>query len=118
MRWGAAAREASAAMPGDEVVARAQFIATRAITIDARPEDVWPWIMQLGYGRGGFYTYDLIDNGGRPSADRIIGKYRDRAAITQREDKVRASRLQAADPARGRGDCAVSLVAVAASVSS
>jgi hypothetical protein len=51
-------------MPGDDVVARAQFNATRAITIEARPEDVWPWIIQLGYGRGGFYTYNLIDNAG------------------------------------------------------
>jgi hypothetical protein len=53
MRWGAATEEVTAAMPGDDVVPRAQFNATRAITIDARPEDVWPWIMQLGYGRAG-----------------------------------------------------------------
>jgi hypothetical protein len=77
MRWGAAAEEVTAAMPGDDVVPRAQFNATRAITIGARPENVWPWIIQLGYGRGGFYTYDLIDNAGLPSADRIIGKYQD-----------------------------------------
>jgi hypothetical protein len=77
MRWGAATEEVTAAMPGDEVVPGAQFNATRAITVNARPEEVWPWMMQLGYGRGGFYTYDLIDNGGVPSADRIIGQYQD-----------------------------------------
>jgi hypothetical protein len=77
MRWGAAREEVTAPMPGDDVVPRAQFNATRAITIGARPEDVWPWIVQLGYGRGGFYTYDLIDNAGLPSADQIIGKYQD-----------------------------------------
>ncbi len=77
MRWGAATQEVAAPMPGDDVVPRAQFNATRAITIGARPEDVWPWIMQLGYGRGGFYTYDLIDNAGLPSADRLIGEYQD-----------------------------------------
>jgi hypothetical protein len=67
-------------MPGDDVVPRAQFNATRAITIQARPEDVWPWITQLGYERGGFCTYDLIDNAGLTSADRIIGKYQDMKA--------------------------------------
>jgi hypothetical protein len=77
MRWGATTAEVAAAMPGDDVVPRAQFNATRAITIEARPEHVWPWIAQLGYGRGGFYTYDLVDNAGQPSADRIIDDYQD-----------------------------------------
>jgi hypothetical protein len=73
MRWGAEAAEVAAAMPGDDIVHRAQFNATRAITIEAPPKDVWPWIAQLGYGRGGFYMYDLVDNAGLRSADRIIG---------------------------------------------
>jgi hypothetical protein len=75
MRWGATNAEVAGAMPGDEVVCRAQFNATRAITIEAPPEHVWPWITQLGYRRGGFYTYDLVDNGGERSADRIIEEY-------------------------------------------
>jgi hypothetical protein len=58
-------------------VPRARFNATRAITIDAPPEAVWPWILQLGYGRAGFYTYDLVDNGGIPSADKVIEAYQD-----------------------------------------
>jgi hypothetical protein len=75
MRWGATEAEVREVMPGDDIVHRAQFNATRAITIEAPPEQVWPWIAQLGYGRGGFYTYDLVDNAGERSADRIIDEY-------------------------------------------
>jgi hypothetical protein len=75
MRWGATEAEVGAIMPGDDIVHRAQFNATRAITIEAPPEQVWPWIAQLGYARGGFYTYDLVDNAGERSADRIIEEY-------------------------------------------
>lgn len=64
-------------MPGDDVVPRAQFNATRSISIDAAPKDVWPWIVQLGYRRAGFYTYDQVDNASEPSADRIIEEYQD-----------------------------------------
>jgi hypothetical protein len=77
MRWGAAHTEVAGPMPGDDIVRRAQFNATRAINIDAPPEQVWPWIAQLGYGRGGFYTYDLVDNAGEPSAERVIDEYQD-----------------------------------------
>jgi hypothetical protein len=75
LRWGATDAEVAAAMPGDELVPRPSFNATRAITIDAPPEAVWPWIVQLGYGRAGWYTYDLFDNAGRPSAERILPEY-------------------------------------------
>jgi hypothetical protein len=75
MRWGATDEEADASMIGDEIVPKASFNATRAITIAAPPGKVWPWIVQMGYGRAGFYTYDLADNGGYPSADRILEKY-------------------------------------------
>jgi hypothetical protein len=77
MRWGATEEEVAGPLPGDRIVRRAQFNATRAITVDAPPEQVWPWIAQLGYGRGGFYTYDLVDNAGEPSANRIIDEYQD-----------------------------------------
>lgn len=72
LHWGATRAEVDAPMPGDEVVRRAQFNATRAITIGAPPEQVWPWIVQVGYGRAGFYTYDLLDNAGVPSAERLM----------------------------------------------
>jgi hypothetical protein len=77
LRWGATDAEVAGPMPGDDVVRRAQFNATRSITIDAPPTSVWPWIAQLGYRRGGFYTYDQVDNAGEPSADRIIQEYQD-----------------------------------------
>lgn len=80
LHWGATGREVAASMPGDDVVPRARFNATRAIDIDAPPERVWPWIAQLGYRRGGFYTYDVLDNAGERSADRIIAAYQQLAA--------------------------------------
>jgi hypothetical protein len=77
MRWGATGDEVTAAMPGDDVVRVARFNATRAITIDVPREAVWPWIVQLGYGRAGFYTYDLIDNGAKPSATVVMEQCQD-----------------------------------------
>ena len=72
LRWGATDAEVAAAMPGDELEAIARIRATRAISIDAAPEAVWPWIVQIGFGRAGFYSYDLLDSLGRPSAETII----------------------------------------------
>ncbi|MGZ3615923.1 MAG: hypothetical protein ACXWOL_03420 [Ktedonobacteraceae bacterium] len=71
-RWGATDDEVMHAMPGDELIEKPTFNVTRAITIHARPEEIWPWIVQIGYGRAGFYSYDLLDNLGKPSADHII----------------------------------------------
>jgi hypothetical protein len=71
LRWGATDAELAAAMPGDDVVARAQFRPTRAITIDAPPAAVWPWLVQVGCGRAGFYSNDLLDNLARPSLREI-----------------------------------------------
>jgi hypothetical protein len=72
-RWGATDEEAARPMPGDELVPSAAFNATRAVTVNGRPEDIWPWIVQMGVGRAGFYAYDLIDGYGRwPSAQRIV----------------------------------------------
>ena len=75
MRWGATDAEVRASMAGDRIVPDAPFNATRAITIEAPPGRVWPWIVQMGYGRAGFYTYDLVDNGGYPSADDVLEQY-------------------------------------------
>ena len=64
--------EARRPLPGDELVpAKVQW--TNAVTIRARPTDIWPWLVQAGCGkRAGAYSYDALDNGGVPSADRII----------------------------------------------
>ena len=64
LHWGATAQEVDRAMPGDDLVANPTFVATRAITIRGRPEDIWPWIVQMGYDRAGYYGYDLIENVG------------------------------------------------------
>jgi hypothetical protein len=72
LKWGAARQEVGRSMPGDEIVPRPIFNATRAVTIDARPEDIWPWIVQIGFGRAGWYSYDLLDNLGRHSSERIV----------------------------------------------
>jgi hypothetical protein len=75
LRWGATDDEVRGPMPGDDIVPKASFNATRAITIEAPPELVWPWIVQMGYRRAGFYTYPLLDNAGFDSADRILEEY-------------------------------------------
>jgi hypothetical protein len=72
LRWGATDEEVEASMPGDEVVLRPMFSATRAVTIGARPDEVWPWIVQIGFGRAGWYSYDLLDNIGQHSAERVV----------------------------------------------
>jgi len=60
-RWGATDDELAAAMPGDEVVTDPQWSVTYGVTIDAPRADVWPWLVQLGYGRAGFYSYDRLE---------------------------------------------------------
>jgi hypothetical protein len=75
LRWGATRSEVAAAMRGDELVPVSHFTATRAITVDAPPEAVWPWLIQVGYRRAGFYSYDLLDNLGRPSARTVLPEW-------------------------------------------
>src|ERR1700720_1550092 len=72
LRWGATPRGVAGSMPGDALLPRAKFRATRAITIDAPPEAVWPWLVQVGCKRAGFYSNDLFDNLGHPSATAIL----------------------------------------------
>jgi hypothetical protein len=63
LNWGATDREASARLPGDELLENADGVSTRAIDIDAPPGSVWPWLAQMGPSpRGGAYTYDWIEN--------------------------------------------------------
>jgi hypothetical protein len=62
LRWGATDQEVGCSLPGDDLIPNADMIATRAITIRAAADRVWPWIAQLGQGRGGFYSYDRVEN--------------------------------------------------------
>jgi hypothetical protein len=59
-------------LEGDDIVADARAQLTHAVTIDAAPADVWPWLVQMGCQRGGWYSWDLLDNAGIRSAERII----------------------------------------------
>jgi len=73
--WGATRDEASRPMAGDELCPRPQLNATRAVTIAAPPGDIWPWLVQWGWNRAGFYSYDLLDNLGQPSAQQILPQF-------------------------------------------
>lgn len=66
------AEERERSLPGDELVADPKLVWVHAITIDARPAGVWPWLVQMGCRRAGWYSYDGLDNGGVLSADRIV----------------------------------------------
>src|SRR4051812_34115142 len=80
LTWGATAQEATDEMPGDDLLPDADLLATRAITIDAPPEAIWPWLVQMGSGRGGAYTYDWIENLlglNMHSAGKILPQYQD-----------------------------------------
>jgi hypothetical protein len=75
LTWGATPDEVARAMPGDDLVERPTLCATRAITIAAPPERIFPWLVQVGVHRGGWYSYDWLDNLGRPSARRVHAEF-------------------------------------------
>jgi hypothetical protein len=80
LRWGSTEGDVQATLPGDELIPSPDITATRAIGIAAPPEAVWPWIAQLGQGRGGFYSYDVLENlvgCDIHSADRIAPQWQD-----------------------------------------
>lgn len=80
LAWGATREEVLGAMPGDDLVPAPKMKTTRALTIKAPPGKVWPWLVQVGYGRAGWYNHDWINCllgaadyvGGHRSADRIL----------------------------------------------
>src|SRR6186997_2242706 len=67
--------ERTRTLPGDDCIGDPIATITHAITIYARRRDVWPWLAQMGAGRAGWYSYDRLDNGGRPSAAQIIPSF-------------------------------------------
>jgi hypothetical protein len=82
--WGATREEIASALPGDSLVANPVDFTTRAITIKAWPRHVWPWLAQMGRGRGGLYSYDALDRAfgilDAPSADSLIPGFQKLAA--------------------------------------
>jgi hypothetical protein len=79
MRWGASDEEVAGPYPGAELVPEGKRAATMAVTIEAPPEQVWPWLVQLGWDRGGWYSWDRLDNAGRPSAKEVHPEWQDLA---------------------------------------
>ena len=62
LQWGASDVEVRMTLPGDEIIPNPAGQTTRAITVDANAETVWPWVAQIGQDRGGFYSFDLLEN--------------------------------------------------------
>ncbi|MGW6442697.1 SRPBCC family protein [Lentzea sp. NPDC055074] len=80
LTWGATDDEARATLPGDDLLRRPDLLTTRAITVETPPRRIWPWLVQMGSGRGGAYTYDWIENLfglNMHSADEILPQYQD-----------------------------------------
>jgi len=77
LRWGATAAEVHDTYRGAELIPGGQRTATMAVTIDAPRSRVWPWLVQMGFNRAGWYSWDRLDNRGIPSADRIHPEWQD-----------------------------------------
>lgn len=79
--YGSTVQERAAALPGDDIVARPQVVTNHAITIAAPPDCVWPWLVQMGWHRGGWYTARWVDRllfpANWPSATRIVPELQD-----------------------------------------
>jgi hypothetical protein len=78
LNWGATPADVTRRLPGDDLLPKAGIVSTRAIAITAPPDAIWPWLEQMGSGRGGAYTYDWIENLfglGMRSADRILPQF-------------------------------------------
>ena len=75
-RWGTAPSDLARAMAGDSLLVDPTYSGTMAVSVNASPEDIWPWLVQIGYQRGGLYSYDWLDRLfgylDRPSATRIL----------------------------------------------
>jgi hypothetical protein len=87
LAWGATRDETTRVYPGDELVPEPDGGATMATTLPAPPEKVWPWLLQMGGDRGGWYSWDWLDNNGRPSADRVVPEWQ---SLEERQHLYRA----------------------------
>jgi len=74
--WGFDSAEAETPLAGDELVTEPTAQETRGITIDASPAEVWPWLVQMGFGRGGWYSYEPLDSK-QPSAREILPEFQE-----------------------------------------
>ena len=78
-RWGATPSDLTRVMAGDSLLADPTYSGTLAVIVNSRPEDIWPWLVQIGYQRGGLYSYDWLDQLfgylDRPSATGILPEF-------------------------------------------
>ncbi len=105
LTWGATEEEAGRSLPGDELLEDPAVVSTRAITIDAPPSAIWPWLVQMGSGRGGAYTYDWIENLfglGMHSAERIHPEWQNLAVgdVIPGRESLQGMRVEVLDPER------------------
>lgn len=77
VRWGASDEEVAGPYPGAQLIPGGRRAATMAVTIAAPPDQVWPWLVQLGGDRAGWYSWDRLDNAGRPSAREVHPEWQD-----------------------------------------
>ncbi len=89
LTWGATWGEVAGAYPGDEIIPEPGSGATMATTLPSPPGRVWRWLVQMGGDRGGWYSWDWLDNGGKPSADRIVPEWQ---SLEQGQHLYRAPR--------------------------
>jgi hypothetical protein len=81
--WGATEDEVAGPFPGADLVLEGKRSSTMAVTIAASPEQVWPWLVQMGWERGGWYSWDRLDNAGRQSASEVHPEWQDVAVGDQ-----------------------------------
>lgn len=74
--WGVVPGDRDRRLAGDDLVPDAGIVETRTLSVDAPPSKVWPWLVQMGYGRGGWYSYDRLDMKGS-SAARVLPEFQD-----------------------------------------
>jgi hypothetical protein len=100
LRWMASEEEARLPMPGDDLVPRPTIALTRAATIEAPPAAVWPWLIQMGYRRAGWYSYDFFDNDG-VHVDRILPEHQVlKVGDVMHTDEKRGFRVERIEPER------------------
>jgi hypothetical protein len=103
LTWGATAQEASGAVAGDELMPHPDIAATRVVEIDAPPSAIWPWLVQMGPGRGGAYTYDWIERRlgiDIRNTDRVIPELQDLKVGDEIPMPGYAMRVERLDPER------------------
>ena len=104
LRWGATEEEMHSSFPGAELIPGGVRSATMALTINVPPSKVWPWLIQMGYGRAGWYSWDYLDNFGRKSSEMLhpewqnvkVGDYLSGSNVSELER--RAGKLKSSKP--------------------